>query len=196
MVAKQGFGGAGADAGVARVARAVPPLLRANASASFLLAVVSKVTNTVSTKLATVSCWRTVVSFDAASARISEPCRCSQWLAQQLGSPCGHRQGVCHPRSLELALALEVGKAESHLPGLPRARCGREAFPIVDLMWDVLSCQDSRRCHHDKFNVGNRHASPFSLFWAFSIMTMNWGIPSTCKYYCIMFVQSKIMMRA
>jgi hypothetical protein len=65
---------------------------------------------------------------------------------------------------LELALALEVGKAESHLPGLLCARCVREAFPIVDLTWEVLGCQDRCQCHHDKFDVGNRHASLFSLF--------------------------------
>jgi hypothetical protein len=156
MVANRGFGEANADAGVARVAGSVPPLLRANASASFLLAAISKVTNAVIPKLAAISCWRMVVSFDAASASFLEPHQCSQWLAQQLGSPHGHRQGV-H------LLALEMVKAESHLPGLPRARHGREAFPIVNLTWEVLCCQDSRQCHHDKFDVGNRHAGPFSM---------------------------------
>jgi hypothetical protein len=28
----------------------------------------------------------------------------------------------------------------------------------------VLGCKDSRQCHHDKFNVGDRHAVLFSLF--------------------------------
>ncbi len=37
-------------------------------------------------------------------------------------------------------------------------------FPIVDLMWEVLGCQDSHQCHHDKFNIGNRYASPICLF--------------------------------
>ncbi len=60
-------------------------------------------------------------------------------------------------------LALEVGKAESHLPGWTCARRSHEAFPIVDLTWEVLDCQDSRQCHHDKFDVGNRHSSLFSL---------------------------------
>ncbi len=45
----------------------------------------------------------------------------------------GTAKGFATPRSLELALALEMGKAESHLPGLLHARHGREAFPIVDL---------------------------------------------------------------
>ncbi len=76
----------------------------------------------------------------------------------------GTAEGFATPQSLELALALKVGKAESHLPGLSCTRRGWEAFPIVDLMWEVLGCKDSHRCHHDKFNVGNRHASPFSLF--------------------------------
>jgi hypothetical protein len=61
-------------------------------------------------------------------------------------------------------LALEVGKAESYLPGLPCARCGWEAFLIVDLTREVLGCQDSCQRHHDKFDVSDRHASPFSLF--------------------------------
>jgi hypothetical protein len=28
----------------------------------------------------------------------------------------------------------------------------------------VLGCKDSRQCHHDNFDVGNRHASLFGLF--------------------------------
>jgi hypothetical protein len=76
----------------------------------------------------------------------------------------GTAEGFVTQQSLELALALEVGKAESHLPGLPHARHGQEAFPIINLMWEVLSCQDSCRCHHDKSNVGNRHAGLFGLF--------------------------------
>jgi hypothetical protein len=27
----------------------------------------------------------------------------------------------------------------------------------------VLGCKDSRQCHHDKFDVGNRHTSPLGL---------------------------------
>jgi hypothetical protein len=43
------FQWSGANAGVARVAGAVPPSLHANVSASFLLAALSKVTDAVST---------------------------------------------------------------------------------------------------------------------------------------------------
>jgi hypothetical protein len=43
----------------------------AKASVSFLLAAVSKAFDVVSAKLAAVSCWRTVVLFAAASARLS-----------------------------------------------------------------------------------------------------------------------------
>jgi hypothetical protein len=68
------------------------------------------------------------------------------------------------PQSLELALALQVGKAECHLPSLPRTGRGREAFPIVNLTWEVLGCKDSRQCHHDKFDISDRHAGPLSLF--------------------------------
>ncbi len=32
-------------------------------------------------------------------------------------------------------------------------------------MWEVLGCQDSCQCHHDKFDVNDRHASPFCLFF-------------------------------
>jgi hypothetical protein len=39
---------------------------------SFLLAAIREVTNAVSSRLAAVSCWRTVVSFEAASARFSK----------------------------------------------------------------------------------------------------------------------------
>ncbi len=76
----------------------------------------------------------------------------------------GTTKGFTTPKNLELALALEVRKAESHLLGLPCARLSWEAFPIVGLMWEVLGCQDSCQSHHDKFNVNNRHASPLSLF--------------------------------
>ncbi len=79
----------------------------------------------------------------------------------------GTAEGFATPQSLKLALALEVGKAESHLPGWPSARRSREAFPIVNLTWEVMGCQDSHQCHHDKFGVGNRYSSPFSLFWGF-----------------------------
>jgi hypothetical protein len=47
----------------------VPPLVCANVSASFLLAAIRDVTNAVSARLPVVSCWRTVVLFEAASAR-------------------------------------------------------------------------------------------------------------------------------
>ena len=45
--------------------------LAANASDSFLLAAVSMALDVVSAKLDAVSCWRTVVSLAAASARLS-----------------------------------------------------------------------------------------------------------------------------
>ncbi len=76
----------------------------------------------------------------------------------------GTTKGFATPQSLELALALEVGKAESHLPGLPCTRRSWEAFPILDLTWEVLGCKDSCQCHHDRFDVGDKHASLFSLF--------------------------------
>jgi hypothetical protein len=41
---------------------------------------------------------------------------------------------------------------------------GLEAFPIIDLTWEVLGCKDSHRYHHDKSDVGNRQTGPLSLF--------------------------------
>jgi hypothetical protein len=77
----------------------------------------------------------------------------------------GTAKGFAIPQSLELALTLQVGKAESHFPGWPHARCGREALSIVNLTWEVLGCQDNRQCHHDKFNAGNRHGIPANLYF-------------------------------
>jgi hypothetical protein len=68
------------------------------------------------------------------------------------------------PLSLELALALQVGKAECHLPSLPSMGLGWEAFSIINLAWEVLGCKDSHRGHHDKFDIGDSHAGPLSLF--------------------------------
>jgi hypothetical protein len=120
-----------------------------------------------------------VVSFEAASARFF------QSLANVVNGWRGswdHRvgtaKGFATPQSLELALALEVGKMESHLPGLPSTRRGWEAFSIVNVMWEVLGCKDSRQCHHDKFDIGDRHASPFSLFLGILHHDNNWGMPS------------------
>jgi hypothetical protein len=76
----------------------------------------------------------------------------------------GTTKGFAAPKSFDLVLALEKGKAESHLPGLPRMRPGWEAFPIIDFMWEVMGCKDSCQCHHDKFDIGDRHAGPLSLF--------------------------------
>ncbi len=68
------------------------------------------------------------------------------------------------PQSLELALGLEVGKVESHLQDLPHARRGWEAFLIVNLTWEMLGSQDSRRCHHDKFDVGDGMPAHLAFF--------------------------------
>jgi hypothetical protein len=57
----------------------------------------------------------------------------------------GTTEGFAFPQSLKLALVLQVGKAEYHLPSLPRMGCGREAFPIIDLMWEGLGCKDSHQ---------------------------------------------------
>ncbi len=54
---------------VSAAAGNVMPLFLAKASTSFLLAIVSEVTETASNRLAAISCQITVVSFNAARAR-------------------------------------------------------------------------------------------------------------------------------
>ena len=84
------------------------------------------------------------------------------------------------PSDLELALAFEVGETECDLPRPPGTVDGREAFQIINLAWEMLDREDSRRGHHHEFDIGDGHARPFCLFLASSIMTMYWGMPSAC----------------
>jgi hypothetical protein len=106
-----------------------------------------------------------VVSFKAARARFSRATPMQSMVgAAVLITAWALPRGLPPPKSLKLALVLQVGKAESHLPSLPHMGCGHEAFLIINLAWEVLGCKDSRQCHHDKFDVGNRHANMRSLF--------------------------------
>jgi hypothetical protein len=57
----------------------------------------------------------------------------------------GTVKGFASPQSLELVLALQVGQAKCHLPSLPRTGRDREAFLIINLLWEVLGCKDSRQ---------------------------------------------------
>jgi hypothetical protein len=68
------------------------------------------------------------------------------------------------PSGLELALAFEVGETECDLPRPSDTADGREAFPIINLAWEMLGPKDSRRGHHHKFDIGDGHARPFRLF--------------------------------
>ncbi len=61
-------------------------------------------------------------------------------------------------------LALKVCEAEGRLPRQPSACGGGEALPVIDLTQKMLGREDSRRGHHNKFDVGNGHASPLCLF--------------------------------
>jgi hypothetical protein len=65
----------------------------AKASESFLLAAVSVALDVVSTRLAPVSCWRTVVSLAAASARLSSA------VPKRSMVPAGAGSTVLAPRS-------------------------------------------------------------------------------------------------
>jgi hypothetical protein len=75
----------------------------------------------------------------------------------------GTTQQTTHPRRLKLVLAFEVGQTEGNLRGSPHAVDGREAFPIIHRLQEVLSCKDSCQGHHHKFNIGNGHASLLCL---------------------------------
>ncbi len=72
-------------------------------------------------------------------------------------------KGPPPPRRLKLALAFEVGQTEGDLPGSPRAVNGRDALPIIYLLWEVLGSEDGCQGHHNKFDIGDGHASPFCL---------------------------------
>jgi hypothetical protein len=76
----------------------------------------------------------------------------------------GATQWTPHPRRLKLALAFEVGQMKGNLPGSPRAVDGREALPIMQLLLEVLGCEDGSRGHHQQFNVSDWHASPLHFF--------------------------------
>jgi len=65
---------------------------------------------------------------------------------------------------MELALAFEVGETECDLPRPPGTVDDREAFRIINLAWEMLGREDSRRGHHHKFDIGDGHVRPFRFF--------------------------------
>ena len=68
------------------------------------------------------------------------------------------------PSGLELALAFEVSETECNLPRPPGTVNGWEAFPIINLAWEIFGREDSCRGHHHKFDISDGHARPFCLF--------------------------------
>jgi hypothetical protein len=118
----------------------------ANASESFLLAAVSVALEVVSAKLAAVSCWRTVVSLAAASARLSRavPKRSMETgQVVQVGQSEPH-PAVRPPQMPAVGLAFEVGETECYLPCPLGAVDSREAFPIIYLAREMLGREDCR----------------------------------------------------
>jgi hypothetical protein len=137
----------------------------ANASAKFLLAVVSLVTNMARAKFDVVSCWRTMVLVAATRARLLRAAPRRLMVAVGAGRTAwAPPNGPPPPRCLKLALAFEVGKTEGNLPGSPRAVDGWEALPINYLLQEVLGSKDICRGHHHKFDISSRHASLLCLF--------------------------------
>ncbi len=136
----------------------------ASASASFLLARVSMVTNIERAKLDAVSCWRTVMLLAAVRARLlrAVPSR-SMVVAGGGGNSMGTTQRTTPSRCLTLVLSFEVGQMEGNLPGSPCAVDGRAALPIMHLLREVLGCKDGCQGHHHKFDIRNGHANPFCL---------------------------------
>jgi hypothetical protein len=56
----------------------------------------------------------------------------------------GSAKRFASPRSLEMVLALQVGKAECHFASLPSTDIGQEAFSIINLAWEMMDSKDSR----------------------------------------------------
>ncbi len=136
----------------------------ASAAASFLLAMVSMVTNVVRAKFNNISCWRTVVLLAAARARLLSRPKAIDGCVRGGENNMGTTQWSTPPRLLKLALAFGVGQMKGGLQGSPRVANGQEALPIIHLLWEVLGSEDSCQGHHHEFNIGNRHASLLRLF--------------------------------
>ena len=56
-----------------------------------------------------------------------------------------------------------MSQTEGRFPFQPSARARGKALPIVDLAGKMLRCEDGRRGHHHKFDVGDGHACPLCL---------------------------------
>ena len=68
------------------------------------------------------------------------------------------------PRRQDLTLALEMREPERRLLRHPCMSVGGLSLPIIHFAGEVLCCEDCRRGHHHKFDLGNGHARPLRLF--------------------------------
>ncbi len=138
----------------------------ASAFASFLLVGVSMVTNVERAKFDAVSCWRTNCgAIGHRKGQVVESCpKAVDGCGRGRENSVGTTQRTPPPRCLKLTLAFEVGQTEGNLPGSPRVVDGREALPIIHLLWEVLGSKDSCQGHHHEFNIGDRHASLLCFF--------------------------------
>jgi hypothetical protein len=73
-----------------------------------------------------------------------------------------HREACPHPKPKSDADVLG-GRGGRRFPRWPRGRARGKALPIVHFAGKMLSRKDGRRGHHEKFNVGDRHARPLRL---------------------------------
>jgi hypothetical protein len=153
----------------------------AKASESFLLAAVSVAFDVVSAKLAAVSCWRTVVSLAAASARLSSavPKRSmvsagagSTELAPQSGSPPPDAWSWrWHLRWARWIATFHARQVQS-TAGRPsqsstsRGKCWAARTAAEAIITSSTSAMGM--------------PARFAFFCASSIMTMNWRMPSAC----------------
>jgi hypothetical protein len=114
--------------------------------------------------LAALSCWRTAVSFNAASARLLSADSNRLIAGDDAGETPQAPPSGSPPQGQDLTLALYVSKMEGRLPRCPHACAGGQAFPIINLPQKILGRKDGRQSHHHKFDVGDGHARPLCLF--------------------------------
>ncbi len=81
------------------------------------------------------------MSFNAASTGFLRAVLMRSMVGATVGITAWEPLRGMPPRSLELALALQVGKVECHLPSLPYTGRGGVAFPIIYLMWENVGLQ-------------------------------------------------------
>ena len=153
----------------------------ANASESFLLATVSVALEVVRAKLAAVSCWRTVVSLAAASARLSRAAPKRSMETGGAGSTeCAPRSGSPPPDAWSWRWRLRWARwnATFHAHQV-RSTAGRpsQSSTVRGKCWAARTAAEAIITSSTS---AMGMPARFAFFCASSIMTMNWGMPSAC----------------